>query len=102
MVGRVGHVGHVGLIVFGEPLFGVVRRSPSPKFVGEIERATSNVSVAILWQLCDGLGVTMAEFFTGPEHGAADEVAALAAVVGPLPPAMRRRVLRIARAVIDE
>lgn len=79
------------------------RAGVTSKYISEIERGATSVSVPILWQLSvDGLGVPLTEFFMVSDDKVADDVATLVAVVGAQPPAVRQRALRVVRAVIDE
>lgn len=51
------------------------RAKVSAKFISEVERATTNTSVTVLWQLAvDGLGVSLSEFFQAADGAVADDV----------------------------
>ena len=79
------------------------RAKVSAKFVGEVERSTSNVSVTVMWALVvDGLRMSMAEFFMATDEAVADDVATMAAIVGAQPPEARRQAIRVLRALFDE
>jgi transcriptional regulator with XRE-family HTH domain len=71
----------------------------SAKFIGEIERGTTNTSIAVLWQLTSGLGVSLPEFFLAADDAAATDVATVGAIVGAQPPAARRQAIRLLRAL---
>lgn len=76
------------------------RAGVSSKFVGEVERAATNVSVGVVWQLCAGLGITPAEFFLGGRAGDVDDdVAVVTAIVRAQPPEARRQAIRLLRAL---
>ncbi|HVV84847.1 MAG TPA: helix-turn-helix transcriptional regulator [Kofleriaceae bacterium] len=77
------------------------RAQVSSKFIGQIERGSTNVSATVLAQLSiDGLGVALDQFFApnGPSGVDAD-VAAVTAVVTAQKPAVRRIALRVLRSL---
>ncbi len=78
------------------------RAKVSAKFIGEVERATTNTSVTVLWQLAvDGLGVSLSEFFQAADGAVADDVATATAIVSAQTPEARRRGIRVLRALYE-
>lgn len=74
------------------------RAGVSSKFIGQLERGETNVSVAVLWALCvDGLSVPIDQFFAVDASAVDTDVAAVTATVQAQPPALRRLGLRVLR-----
>jgi transcriptional regulator with XRE-family HTH domain len=73
----------------------------TPKFVSQIENGHVNPSIAALARLVeDGLGIPLAAFFATDAKGdTRDELAKLVALFANQPPMVRRRALRVMKAL---
>lgn len=76
-----------------------VKAGVSAKYIGEVERAITSVSVETLWKVCDGLGLSIVEFFAAGEGGADEDVAAAAALLRAQAPVGRAMAMRLLRAL---
>jgi transcriptional regulator with XRE-family HTH domain len=76
----------------------------TPKFVSQIENGHVNPSIGVLSRLVqDGLEMPLAAFFAGaPDGEVRDDLASLAELFGSQPAEMRKRALRVLRALCDE
>ncbi len=80
------------------------RAHVAAKYVSEIENGHVNPSVGVLTRIVEtGLGVPMSAFFAADVAGdQRDDLAKLAALFGGQSAAMRRRALRVLKALCDE
>lgn len=77
------------------------RADVQAKYISEIENGHANPSIAVLSQLVEvGLGVPLAAFFTPADVG--DDLARLEALFAGQSAAMRKRALRVLKALVDE
>jgi transcriptional regulator with XRE-family HTH domain len=76
----------------------------TPKFVSQIENGHVNPSIGVLARLVeDGLRLPLAAFFAdGAEGDMRDDLAKLVALFASQPAAVRRRALRVLKALVDE
>ena len=76
----------------------------TPKFVSQIENGHVNPSIAALSRLVeDGLGMPLAAFFASDARGdMRDELAKIVALFAAQPRPMRRRALRVMKALCAE
>ena len=76
----------------------------SPKFVSEIENGHVNVSVGVLQRVVEhGLKIPLALFFASdPADDVMADVSILLELVAGQPVAVRRRVIRMVRALLDD
>jgi transcriptional regulator with XRE-family HTH domain len=65
----------------------------SPSLISQIERGRATPSVATLWSVADGLGVSIAELFNGAET---EPLGREPTVPGPVQPQETRRVITLA------
>jgi transcriptional regulator with XRE-family HTH domain len=76
----------------------------TPKFVSQIENGHVNPSIGVLWRLVeDGLHLPLAAFFAGDAHDdLRDDLARLVALFASQPSPIRRRALRVLKALCVE
>lgn len=74
------------------------------KYISEIENGHANPSIAVLARLVEqGLGVPLAAFFAADMPGdIRDDLAKLEALFAAQPAVMRRRALRVLKALAEE
>lgn len=75
----------------------------SAKFISEIENEHTNPSVEILARIVElGLQVPMSAFFAADADDSRDELARIVALFAGQSAAMRKRALRVLKALVDE
>ena len=74
----------------------------TPKFVSQIENGHVNPSIAVLQRLVeDGLNIPLALFFASELGDDRGDLSTLLALVSAQPPDVRRRVLRVMKALLE-
>lgn len=76
----------------------------TPKFVSQLENGHVNASIAVLQRVVeDGLGVPLAMFFgSDPADDVLGEVSTILQLLADQPLDVRRRAIRLVRALIDD
>lgn len=78
------------------------RAHVSAKFVSQIENGHANPTIGVLGRVVElGLGLPLSAFFAG-EDGTRDDLAQIRALLGAQTATMRRRALRVLRALVED
>jgi transcriptional regulator with XRE-family HTH domain len=79
------------------------RAQLSSKFISQVENGQANPSIGVVARLSTALGMPLSAFFAREAANAVvDDLAAMNALLSSQPPAVRKRALRILRALVDE
>ena len=75
----------------------------SAKFLSQVENGQANPSIGVVARLSAALNMPLSAFFAREAPGAlVDDLAAITALVSSQPPLVRKRALRVLRALFDE
>ena len=75
----------------------------TPKFISQVENGHANPSVAVLSRIVEaGLDLPLAAFFAHDIAGLRSDLSTLAALLASQPTPIRRRALRVLKALVTE
>jgi transcriptional regulator with XRE-family HTH domain len=78
------------------------RAHVTAKFISEIENGHASPTVDTLARIVEGLGLPLSAFFAADPGGVRDDLATLRALFGGQSATVRRRALRILKALCEE